>query len=287
MTVRRNPLIPLAWAIKGGLDRIKRQEPPAKILPTMRQIGFQLACYKCWPKVSHEDNWLQASTGELCDMCFHREPNASQIVKSEREEFWSRVAVDKDFRRKMKAARGNPSLLILSNPEAVPGEAVARKAWSRFHLREGRAAKVTKVPDVSGLPKTVVVLGACEGFEWVPGPSRRHEKVFKFKRDMKNGPWLVTDIAAKRLWIVASKPSQLAKCPNVGCFKAIYYYPPSNSGKHDKDRGYRHEHGEGGKLPKSRWPEAYPDLMPIGDRAIELVRPKRNGYIIEGRGIVG
>lgn len=183
--------------------------------------------------------------------------------------------------------RRNPHLVILSNPETVPAESAARKAWSKFHLASEREANVCSIPDIPGLPKTVVVLGACEGFEWQWRTGDHGGKTFKFKRDMKNGPWLVTDVKSKRLWIVAKSASQLAKVEPDGHFKAVYYYPPKNSGKHDRTRGYRHEFGEGGKLPESRWFQAYPRLRRVSPRALEFVRPAKNGYTIEDRGIVG
>lgn len=183
-------------------------------------------------------------------------------------------------------SRKNPSLVILSNPERVPGEAAARKAWAHFHLASGRDAKVTSIPDAAGLPKTVVVLGACEGFEWQWNTGDHGGKAFKFRRDMSKGPWLVTDIKAKRLWIVAKWADDLTKLPKDGYFKAIYYYPPSNSGKHDRVRGYRHEFGEGGRLPEHRWFEVYPKLVRRGSRAIEMV-PVGTPFRITERGIVG
>lgn len=230
--------------------------------------SYAKVCSNCLPKFSSDERFLPALIGEKCSNCGKKEPDP--LVKTEHG--WK--------------VRENPSLVILSNPDRVPGEAAARKAWAKFHLAGSRDAKVCSIPDVPGLPKTVVVLGACEGFEWQWNTGDHGGKVFKFKRDMKNGPWLVTDIKSKRLWIVAKSASQLSKVPDDGYFKAVYYFPPDNSGKHDRTRGYRHEFGEGGRLPESRWHEVYPELVRRGTRAVEFC-PVGTPFRITERGIVG
>lgn len=179
--------------------------------------------------------------------------------------------------------RRNPSLLILSNPERVPGEHVGRKTWGKFHLKGGEKAGIQKIPDVPGMPKTVVVLGALEQMTlfWKRGLER-----MDFKRSIKNGPWLVMDTDGKTLYVVAKNDDQLffnaagTKCASIA------YWPGPNSGKHAKP-GFLHEFGEGGRLPKARWRLTWPKIRRIHARAIELVRPAKFGYTIEDRGIVG
>jgi len=193
--------------------------------------------------------------------------------------------------------RRNPSLIVLSNPERVPGEHVGRKTWGKFHLKGGEKAGIQKIPDVPGMPKTVVVLGALEqvvlgGDETVFGHTRRIE--FDFDRSIKGGPWLVMDTAGKTLYVVAKTPRQISALMDVGTnanqgagkVLSIAYWPGPNSGKHDQ-LAFSHSFGEGGKLPKKRWRETWPKLSPIGKRAFELIRPRKNGYTIEDRGIVG
>jgi hypothetical protein len=193
--------------------------------------------------------------------------------------------------------RRNPSLIVLSNPERVPGEHVGRKTWGKFHLKGGEKAGIQKIPDVPGMPKTVVVLGALEqvvlgGDETVFGHTRRIE--FDFDRSIKGGPWLVMDTAGKTLYVVAKTPRQISALMDVGTnanqgagkVLSIAYWPGPNSGKHDQ-LAFSHSFGEGGKLPKKRWKEAWPKLIPIGKRAFELWKPAKNGYTIEDRGIVG
>lgn len=193
--------------------------------------------------------------------------------------------------------RRNPSLIILSNPERVPGEHVGRKTWGKFHLKGGEKAGIQKIPDVPGMPKTVVVLGALEqvvlgDVETVFGKTKRLE--FDYLRDIKNGPWLVMDTAGKTLYIVSNNPGRVRallvtctdKMTQVRKVLSIAYWPGPNSGKHDR-LAFSHDFGEGGRLPKKRWKEAWPKLIPIGKRAFELWKPAKNGYTIEDRGIVG
>jgi hypothetical protein len=248
-------------------SQVKKEHPKAAMRRALKE-RFKKICDKCMIRYGSDEDVLPALVGEKCDECgkvfggYLKDGETGPVV-----------------------SRSNPSLVILSNPDRVPGEDAARRAWARFHLAGSRDAKVCSIPDVAGLPKTVVVLGACEGFEWQLRAGDGG-KVFKFRRDMKSGPWLVTDIKAKRLWIVSGGSGQLSTIPSGGFFKAIYYYPPSNSGKHDKHRGYRHEFGEGGRLPESRWHEVYPRLSRRGSRAVEMV-PVGTPFRITERGIVG
>lgn len=261
--MRKNPLF------SGFMDGARIKDKSKKFIdakPSQAKKRFDVYCDNCAPKASGYFYAMPALAGEICDLCGKPQPRPFDGTPFEK--------------------RKNPSLVILSNPERIPGESAARKAWARFHLAGSRDARVCSIPDVSGLPKTVVVLGACEGFEWQWNTGDHGGKVFKFKRDMKNGPWLVTDIKSKRLWIVAKSASQLSKVPDDGYFKAVYYFPPDNSGKHDRTRGYRHEFGEGGRLPESRWHEVYPELVRRGTRAVEFC-PVGTPFRITERGIVG
>lgn len=180
--------------------------------------------------------------------------------------------------------RRNPTLVILSNPEAVPGESAARTSWSKFHLRDGRDARIYRIPDAPGLPKTVVVLGALEGVECVSSRSPQGARQTTVRKEVRNGPWLVTDIAARRLWLLGATAAQLRSIPSRGYLKAVYYFPGKNSGKFHPTKSFRHEFGEG-RHPKSQWHHYYPALSGSG-RVRSLKRPQ-GGYTVEDRGIVG
>lgn len=247
---------------------VKKEHPKAAMRRALKE-RFKKICERCKTRYGSDEDVLPTLIGEKCDEC-------GEVFKGYLEDGDAGPVV----------SRTNPSLVILSNPDRVPGEAAARKAWAKFHLAGSRDAKVCSIPDVPGLPKTVVVLGACEGFEWQWHAADHGGKAVKFRRDMKQGPWLVTDIKAKRLWIVARSANQLRQVESDGFFKAIYYFPPSNSGKHDRTRGYRHEFGEGGRLPEHRWHEVYPRLVWRGNRAVEMV-PVGTPFRITERGIVG
>lgn len=260
-------------AARSASDRIENEEleidEPVEARVRRASKLIPKACNDCLSKFAKSEAVLPTLIGEKCSECGRLE--LDPVVKS-KAYGWT--------------TRPNPSLVILSNPERVPGEAAARKAWSHFHLAGARDAKIVRIPDVHGLPKTVVVLGACEGMEWQWHAADHGGKAIKMTRDLKRGPWLVTDIKAKRLWIVASSANQLRNLEDDGFVKAIYYFPPSNSGKHDRQRGYRHEFGEGGRLPRGRWFEVYPKLVWRGTRAVEMV-PVGTPFRITERGIVG
>jgi hypothetical protein len=193
--------------------------------------------------------------------------------------------------------RRNPTLLVLSNPSPVPDENRARKKWAEFHLRGGKNARVQRIPDIPGVPKTVVVLGALEQVVVKGDPIRGRSIVgvvayrtikIDFRRSIENGPWLVMDAPGKKLFVVAKNPEDLQRLWTADGFGiySIAYWPGKNSGKHDP-RAFSHEFGEGGRLPRNRWHLTWPRLRWKTQRAAELVRPKRNGYTIEDRGIVG
>lgn len=259
---RRNPFMTYALlkSLPAGL-KIPKKLPPKTKYGTHVPRGWKVACDDCWPSVKHRSKFLQAMVPEKCDVC-------GKKVKP------------------MTVKRRNPSLVILSNPERVPGERAARKTWAKFHLRSGDNASATKIPDIKGMPKTVVVLGALEQVTCSSPYSGRKCDV-NFKRNDKTGPWLVMDVAGKTLYLVASKDGQLRKVDVDGCCSAVAYWPGKTSGKNDP-LAFKHEFGEGGKLPKKQWPFAWCDFREICEgRAIELVRPRKNGYTIEDRGIVG
>lgn len=183
--------------------------------------------------------------------------------------------------------RRNPSLVILSglpNPERIPAERAARAGWARFHLRDGRKARVLQIPDAPGVPKTVVVLGALEGLEWVASRTPRGARTINIRRDNDRGPWLVMEPSrgnAKRLWMVARDAKDLARVPTRGYVKAIYYFPPKTSSKH-AGVGYRHAAGDSGGNEKDGVPSKYPRLSGRG-RVRALVD---GAYRVEPRGIV-
>jgi hypothetical protein len=184
------------------------------------------------------------------------------------------------FGRRRNRARGNPDLLILSNPDApsVP------ESWARFHLRDTSNARMVHIPDVPGVPKSVVALGGFEGVEVEDSHGRIVKVLTKWSE--RDGPWLVTDAKMKRLWVVARTQAALSKLrPYIGVRSAaVYYFPPATSGKHDRDRGFRHAWGDG-TLPRSRWPEAWPKLGRMrSSRAVEFVGGQ---FTIEPDGIVG
>jgi hypothetical protein len=180
--------------------------------------------------------------------------------------------------------RRNPTLLILHNPvssaadfrrlnreigrmrsmERVPNEQAGRKAWARFHQRSGHHAKVQKIEDIPGLPDTVVVLGVFEGIEWVRQRSAEQVESIECDRNVDAGPWLVTDVASKRLWVVADHEEDLADLPTNGFARAVFYYPPKNSGKHDPERAYRHAFGDEGGNEEDGIEDDYPRLSGRG-----------------------
>lgn len=185
--------------------------------------------------------------------------------------------------------RKNPSLVILGNPANLTN---ARKAWSTFHLRDGQHAKVKQIPDVPGVPREVMVLGAFEGGEFCESRDWDCEPtIIQLKRDMTRGPWLVCDAGMKRLWAVANSASDLKRLRSVhGMYmKAVYYWPPENSGKYHKRLAYRHAFGEvwADEKPKPKWAKVWPKVrITSGGRCLVIERPAR-GYTIEEDGIVG
>lgn len=187
------------------------------------------------------------------------------------------------------ARRKNPSLVILGNPS---GLAQARKAWSKFHLRDGSNAKVKKIPDVAGVPNTVMVLGAFEGGEFCESRVWGCEpEIIQLHRDMSRGPWLVTDPSLKKLWAVADSAQDLAPLRAVAgqYMKAVYYWPPKNSGKYHPKLAYRHAFGEvwADEKPKPAWAKKWPKVrITSAGRCLVIERPK-GGYTVEEDGIVG
>lgn len=185
--------------------------------------------------------------------------------------------------------RKNPSLVILGNPA---GLSQARKAWSKFHLRDGTHANVRQIPDVNGVPREVMVLGAFEGGEFCETRDWGCEPtILQLKRNMERGPWLVSDASMKRLWVVAKNAQDLSRLRRHSgeYMKAIYYWPPKNSGKYHPRLAYRHAFGEvwSDEAPKPRWAKVWPKVrITSGGRCLVIERP-RGGYTVEEDGIVG
>ncbi len=192
-----------------------------------------------------------------------------------------------DGRAFVKGRRKNPSLIVLSNPmdeaEAVPAPPAA---WEKFHLRERDRARMTHIPSIAGVPERVTSLGLCEGVEMVD--QHGTEEVVELDPTRNDGPWLVTDDETmSRLWIVSKTPISDLLAYEGYRSSAIRYYPPANSGKFDRLRGYRHEWGEGGRLAKKDWPaKAYPMLTQVDTRgrAFEFTD---GAFTVRPEGIVG
>lgn len=163
-------------------------------------------------------------------------------------------------------------------------ESRARAGWARFHLRGSAAARGLEMPDIVGGPTDAIELGLAEGLE-VEVRDGRYERV-EFDPDPKRGPLLVTDDGMTRLWIVSKDPVDALEGLGGCVVRAVYYYPRRNSGKYDRERGFRHEFGEGGPRPESAWHMAYPVLRArgAGGRGWELAEGE---FTIEPRGIVG
>ena len=129
------------------------------------------------------------------------------------------------------------------------------------------------------MPRSVVALGYAQQIEFHDGPTFTWPK-------SDAGPWLVTNEAGSRLWIVSRGRVPKAEDDWAGAIvRAVAYFPFRESGKHDPRRGYRHEFGEGGNRDQSEWPEAYPVMRKVdGGRAWEFVGGE---FAIRPEGIVG
>lgn len=140
------------------------------------------------------------------------------------------------------------------------------------------------MPDIDGGPTDAIELGLAEGLE-VEDRHGRYVRV-ELDPDPTRGPLLVTDVGLRRLWIVSKDPVEAFRPHAFRRVRAIYYYPRRNSGKYDRERGFRHEFGEGGKRPQEDWVKAYPYLLArgAGGRGWEL---DDGEFTIEPRGIVG
>lgn len=169
--------------------------------------------------------------------------------------------------------RRNPTLLSFTNPATAP------RAWQDFHGRGPDDAEMLVLPDIPGVPRRPWALGFAQGIE-----TDGQEVRWRWTYD--DGPWLVS-ASQQTLWIIARYAAQLARlhagATNVA---AVTYYPSRSSGKYVVGSPYRHEFGEGGKLPSADWPSVYPDLKMIAPNAYRFVRP-RGGFVVEARGIVG
>lgn len=161
--------------------------------------------------------------------------------------------------------RRNPDLILLTNPTRARrarrrgkrNPATARKAWGTFHLTDGNKAKGVRIPDVAGLPREVVSLGALEEVRFGGGRSAR------WRRSATSGPWLVTDAAMRRLWAVGRSPLVALRAHAGERSDAVAYYPERESGKHEASRGFLHHWGDGGPLPRARWREVWPRVVEV------------------------
>lgn len=174
--------------------------------------------------------------------------------------------------------RKNPFLVTLTNPKIAP------KAWTKFHDADPREAEWVSIPDIPGVPTDVWALGFWTGIEWEGGGS------VSCRWSKNDGPWLISaNRNNRKLWIVARHASQLEKLEdyNGDTIKAILYIPSRTSGKYVPGSSYRHVFGDGGKLPKQRWPEIYPMLRMVDDNAYEIVGRRTNGYFVHPNGITG
>ncbi len=172
--------------------------------------------------------------------------------------------------------RKNPTLVTLLNPPSAPA------AWQRFHGKGPNDAEWTTIPDIPGVPRVAWVLGFFTGIETEDGTR------IAFRWSHNDGPWLVgspTDDTA--LWVVSRGADVARRLDTVAGvpIQAVTYLPSRTSGKYVPGSPYRHEFGEGGALPRSRWHEVYPTLKRIAPNAVKFSRP-RGGFRIEPRGIV-
>lgn len=180
------------------------------------------------------------------------------------------------------SARENPTLLVLHNPDTVDVDSRAAAAWQRFHLRHAKHLQAEWTPDIPGLPEAVVALGYFDGIVDENG------KAVTIPWQSGTGPWLVTDSPMKRLWIVASHHYELHRLDRHANrrFRAIMYFPPGTSGKHDPKRGFQHYWGDRGdegrslNHPRSKWPV----LVRISPRCYQI---KGGDWTVTSRGIVG
>ena len=175
------------------------------------------------------------------------------------------------------------------NPESPPREAPS--AWARCHMTDADESDFVGVGDVPGLPKVVWALGFWEAATFVN--SAGNEGEISVRHSLNDGPWLVSDPNDKKsLWIVARRADQLVKLRKYAGrpMSAIAYWPSRTSGKFDPHRGYQHRFGDPGPLPKSRWNEAWPRLVPVrgsNGRAYEVMAPVRFGFVVKPNGITG
>ena len=104
------------------------------------------------------------------------------------------------FKRAPRRDRGNPDLLILTNPGGAPS--VAPPAWARFHYAEADDAEWEQIADIKGLPRVAWALGFFEGGEWVDDRGQVIEAHGSFTKE--GGPWLISARNdPKSLWVVA------------------------------------------------------------------------------------
>lgn len=174
--------------------------------------------------------------------------------------------------------RKNPTLITLVNPRVAP------TSWSKFHYADPREAEWVSVPDIPGVPTDVWALGFWTGAEWEGGGS------VSCRWSKNDGPWLISaNRNNRKLWIVARHASQLSNLAahHGDIIKAILYIPSKTSGKYVPGSSFRHVFGDGGKLPKNRWPESYPMLRKVAGNAYEVVGPDRYFFKVLPAGITG
>lgn len=174
----------------------------------------------------------------------------------------------------MPRPRRNPTLITLCNPPAAPA------AWQRFHGKGPHDAAMYVLPDIAGVPRNPWALGFCVGLD-------TDGQAVRWRWTYDDGPWLVGGPDPHGLWIISRHGAQLerlrAGATNVS---HVIYYPSRTSGKYVAGSPYAHEFGEGGRLPRGRWPEVYPNLRRLAPNAYRFDRP-RGGFVVEPRGIVG
>lgn len=158
-----------------------------------------------------------------------------------------------------------------------------KAGWAKFHLRPAKYSRAIQMPDFPGCPERAIELGLAEGLE--VGRGDRFRRV-DLDPDERRGPLLVTDVELRRLILVSKDRIWALDRLDRLTVRAIYYFPRRNSGKYDRERGFRHEFGEGGPRAERDWHLAYPKLCARGKAgfAYELCDGE---FTIEPRGIVG
>lgn len=171
--------------------------------------------------------------------------------------------------------RRNPSLITFCNPKLAP------KQWAAFHYTSRDAAAWVNVPDIKDVPTNQWSLGFATGVEFENG------RKVAFRWSEQDGPWLLSETGNKRsLWIVSRNAARMngLREQDGEIIRAVLYIPSKTSGKYVPGSSFRHVFGDGGPLPKNRWPEIYPQLQKVAANAYAIV-PPRGGFHVEPNGI--